>query len=1086
MVATRMAAYSHLRCFVSSTFRDMHGEREELLKFVFPKLRRFCAERGVVWGDVDLRWGITQEQAERGEVLPICLAEIDRCRPLFLCILGGRYGWTPPPESLPAGLLAAHPWLNEHPGASVTELEIRYGALNPEFRESTHAFFYFHEPREIDAPDVGRVADKSSEAQPPSRHGRDRLQLLKQEIRLSGHPVCEEYGNPHAFGERVLADLTALIERLVPLPTEQSELDREAADHEAFARERRDVHVAPAEYGQRLDRFVHEPADGGRGLLVFGEPGAGKSALLANWLSGFRSEHPDHAVIYHAVGATPQSADGSAMLRRFIAECRQSGHAPADGDDSAVAPVEADSPDTAGEAERTLRLARLFRSMLERLRRPMVVVLDGLERLEPGAGFADMLWLPRVLPPAVRIIVATSSDILCGGLRQCGWPTLNVEPLRIAERRTLIRQVLRLAGKTLPEAHVEHLASTVACRNPLFLRVLLDELRVFGSHERLNERIDEYLGAVDEAGRQQPTLTDLFSRILERYEQDYDRERPGLVEDVLTCLWASRRGLEETELLEMLGAADGNPLPQAYWTPLRLAAERGLSFSGGRYRIALDALREAVQARYLAQGDRRAAAHARIARYFAAQDGVVEVRLTATGDRFAAFADWTKARVISPRKIEEAPWQFVQSGQWLELGKLLTDGTFLKEAWKVNRNDVETWWRTFSDNVPVRMPDLYAPAIERPAQYEWLLDPLIALLAMYNHFPEVCRLEEYLVGKYRREGDQKRLAGALGSLARFLRRSGDLDQAWEYHREQEELCRSLGDESDLALCLGGQALILRRRGDLQGALERHQREEACARSVGSLTLLLNSLNNKALVMRELGATDADLIGVYREIEQTSRQLDDPYLLVASLFSLLLLQAKPFMAIGRRRWTIDEMRDFFREVFPLVEEAVRIADAYSMSDRLQQLRPLWEDTIENCRTLAESLTARGVDAFLKDEVEQARQDYQLAEEVYRRLGDERGVGICRGELGLILQRLGDLEGALVNLREEEQICRRQADLEGLAVCLGNQAGVLADSGAFEDALRLLDRQEQECADVQAPEVAKRRAACRDMIREALGR
>jgi tetratricopeptide (TPR) repeat protein len=1086
-----MAAYSHLRCFVSSTFRDMQSEREELLKFVFPQLRHFCAERGIVWSDVDLRWGITQDQAERGEVLPICLAEIDRCRPLFLCILGERYGWIPPPESLPAGLLAAHPWLSEHPGTSVTELEIRYGALNQEFRQSTHAFFYFHDPRDIDAPpDADRAGDKSSESQPPSRYGPDRLRLLKQEIRLSAHPVRDGYGSPRAFGERVLADLTALIERLVPLPTEQSELDRDAADHEAFARERRDVYVAPAEYTQRLDQFVHEPGDGGRGLLVLGEPGAGKSALLANWLSGFRSGHPDHAVVYHAVGATPQSAHGSAMLRRLIAECRRSGNAPADDVDLAVVAADADPPDPAGEPERPLRLARLFQSVLGRLERPMVIVLDGLERLEPSGGFADVLWLPRVLPPAVRLIVATSGDVLCGRLRQRGWPTLDVEPLRIAERRTLIRQVLRQAGKTLPEPHVERVASTVACRNPLFLRVLLDELRVFGSHERLDERIDSYLGPVDEAGRQQPTLTDLFTRTLERYEQDYDRGRPGLVEDALTCLWASRHGLEETELLNMLGTVEGNPLPQAHWTPLYLAAEHGLSFSGGRYRIALDALREAVQARYLAQGDR----HARIARYFAAQeDGVVTVRVaataTATGDlpsRFALFSNGIDARVVSWRRIEELPWQLVQSEQWLELGKLLTDGGFLPDAWSANRNDVETWWRTFSDNVAVRMPDLYRPAIERPAQFESLLDPLIVLLAMDKHYPEVCRLEEYLVNKYRREGDQKRLAAALGSLARSCRRTGDLDRAWDYHREQEELCRSLSDQTQLALCLGGQALILRRRGDLEGALQRHQREEACARSVGSLELLVSSLNNKALVMRELGAPDADLIGVYREIEQTSRRLDDPFVLVTCLFSLLLLQAKPFMAIPRPHRTIDEMRDFYREVFPLAEEAMRVAEENSMSDRLQQLRPIWKETIKNTRILAESLTARGVEAFGKDDLDQAQQDYQLAEEVYRRLRDERGVGICRGELGLIMMGLGDFEGALVSLREEEQICRRLADLEGLAVCLGSQAGVLAESGAYEDALQLLDRQEQECAGVQDPEIAERRAACRDMIREAVGR
>jgi hypothetical protein len=78
-----------IRVFVSSTFRDMQAERDVLMKFVFPKIRRLCAERGVTFTEVDLRWGITQEQAERGEVLPICLAEIERCRPYFIGIDGG-------------------------------------------------------------------------------------------------------------------------------------------------------------------------------------------------------------------------------------------------------------------------------------------------------------------------------------------------------------------------------------------------------------------------------------------------------------------------------------------------------------------------------------------------------------------------------------------------------------------------------------------------------------------------------------------------------------------------------------------------------------------------------------------------------------------------------------------------------------------------------------------------------------------------------------------------------------------------------------------------------------------------------------
>jgi len=50
-----------IRVFVSSTFRNLGGERDELAKFAFPALHRLCEERGVGFADVDLRWGIAEE-----------------------------------------------------------------------------------------------------------------------------------------------------------------------------------------------------------------------------------------------------------------------------------------------------------------------------------------------------------------------------------------------------------------------------------------------------------------------------------------------------------------------------------------------------------------------------------------------------------------------------------------------------------------------------------------------------------------------------------------------------------------------------------------------------------------------------------------------------------------------------------------------------------------------------------------------------------------------------------------------------------------------------------------------------------------
>src|SRR5687767_3245954 len=83
-----------LRVFISSTFIDLQPEREQLIKKVFPRIRALCRERGVEFTEIDLRWGITQEESRSGKTIRICLEEIDRC-PYFIGILGSRYGWRP-------------------------------------------------------------------------------------------------------------------------------------------------------------------------------------------------------------------------------------------------------------------------------------------------------------------------------------------------------------------------------------------------------------------------------------------------------------------------------------------------------------------------------------------------------------------------------------------------------------------------------------------------------------------------------------------------------------------------------------------------------------------------------------------------------------------------------------------------------------------------------------------------------------------------------------------------------------------------------------------------------------------------------
>jgi len=124
----------------------MHAERDYLVKAVFPELRERMAKRCLHLVDLDLRWGVTEEEAEQGKVLEIMLDEVNRSRPFFIGILGERYGYVP--REIPEDARFAYPWLSEYPGNSLTSLEIMHGVLrNPEI--ARRSFFYFRNPQFI-------------------------------------------------------------------------------------------------------------------------------------------------------------------------------------------------------------------------------------------------------------------------------------------------------------------------------------------------------------------------------------------------------------------------------------------------------------------------------------------------------------------------------------------------------------------------------------------------------------------------------------------------------------------------------------------------------------------------------------------------------------------------------------------------------------------------------------------------------------------------------------------------------------------------------------------------------------------------
>ena len=825
-----------IRAFISSTFRDLQEEREELVKHVFPKLRKLCEERGVTWREVDLRWGVTEARAEHGDVLPICLAEIERCRPYFIGLLAERYGSLP--QKIPTQLLKEEPWLAEYGERSLTELEIIHGVLrNPAM--AGRACFYFRDPSYVNQVPLERRPDFVEE----NPEARKKLAQLKERIRGSKLPVREDYRNPRALGELVLRDLTAAISRQFPLEETPDPLEREALEHEMFARSRRDLYIGRREYFERLNEQGSGNADGS-GLVVLGESGSGKSALLSNWVFEYRKDYPEDLVIMHFIGATPYSTDWTAMLRRIMGELKRRFN------------ITQDIPDKPDE----LRSAFANWLNMAAARGRVVLILDALNQLEDRDGAPDLVWLPPVIPGNVRLVVSTLSGRPLEELTRRGWPALQVKPLEEGEREQLIGQYLKeLHRKELSDERVRRIAATAQSANPLYLQALLEELRLFGEHERLDERIGYYLGA--------GTVEELYERILERYEADYERDHPGLVSDAMTFLWAARRGLSEGELLELLGE-DGEPLPQAFWSPFYLAAERSLVSRSGLIGFFHDYLREAVANAYVPTQELKRAAHIRLAHYFERRD-------------------------LTPRTLAELPWQLAEATAWNRLLRLLTDPVFFKALWQADDYDLKAYWERIEKNSRFRCVDAYAKVLRRPSAFIAVLDDVRELFWLRGNLNEALEITRFQSQLYRFIGETHNLHSCLLNQANICCRQGNIEEALGLCGESERLCRELGDRLSLGRVLNDFGLLLRGREENERALALFKEAEDIFRETREKLLLQATLVNQATIHFLLHDVDR-ATALYKEAARICTELGDKEHLQQCLIGLGLCEPEADM------------------------------------------------------------------------------------------------------------------------------------------------------------------------------------------------
>jgi hypothetical protein len=581
-----------IRIYISSAFQDMFEERDMLRKYVWPTLREFCQERHVDLVDVDLQWGISQEQSQRPKNLKICIDEISECFPYFIGILGESYGWIPGEEAYNTDLLLENEWIKDVRGKSLLEIEILHGVLNNPLIPK-HAFFYFRDPKFT----VNSSSERRDYGKDESDEKAYKMQRLKDEIRLAkSEKFCmlhDNYSNAQHFVELVLVDFKELIDGLFPLAESTDFLDEEALDHDAFSQSHLNHFVGRKEILNNLDRYVSTP---NIPLILNGESGCGKSALLSKWVS-IRYTKPD-IIIAHYIGCSPESSNWQALVRRIISELKHAFNI------SFEIPIEINALTTA--------LSDLLSKHL--FSRNVILVLDGLDRLSSDEIASDFKWLPEHYPDNFHVIVSTLPGGVFNLLKERDWNEMTMCPLSTHEILNLTELYSRKFYKVLPITIVEKLKQSYAASNPLYLVTLLEEF--------LRVPIDIILGTANNIMDALMTLasqylsannpSELYELVLIRWEKDFD---PNIVRNCLCLVWAARGGLSEVNLLNLMGNNE-EPLPRAFWTPFQSATKSVFAYNSNGLSFANPYLSQAVEKRYLKSNNDRKLLHQNLVKFY--------------------------------------------------------------------------------------------------------------------------------------------------------------------------------------------------------------------------------------------------------------------------------------------------------------------------------------------------------------------------------------------------------------------------------------------------------------------------------------
>lgn len=544
-----------IRVFISSTFHDMQPERDFLIHKVFPKLKNYCISRDVLFSEIDLRWGITEEESENKKVTEICLREIDNTHPFLIGLLGDRYGWIPTKDDIDRNLIENYPWLEKDISSqlSLTEIEMRYGALRS--AQKINAMFFIRSSQNT---------NHETDLEPDDK--RKKLEQLKSDILAQKkYPVCC-YADLDTLGTTLERQFIELINQLYPDKV-LSEFEKAQQIQNTFINSRTNIYVTESILIEKLNEFV---SGTNTKLVVTGKRGYGKSALLANWT--INNINKEFHIIPYFIGTNLVEANPVHALDYLNETISQ----------------QFDFPELSFLREKDFRLADKKKkcekalNILDSKGEKIILLIDAIDQLSVTESIEKIIWLPTADSSGNKIIVSIEeNDPSLTNLLELGYLTLETFAMSISEKENCIRKILAMYGKKLTSQQTALIANCELCSSPLILTTLLNEIITFGIYEELDERISFYLSAESEK--------DFFHRVLIRLENIFGKSQTGCIFSVIS---ESLRGLSAKEIQEI------HDISQLEWSYFYFATKQFLIERNGLLNFYHNIFKETVKERY--------------------------------------------------------------------------------------------------------------------------------------------------------------------------------------------------------------------------------------------------------------------------------------------------------------------------------------------------------------------------------------------------------------------------------------------------------------------------------------------------------